>query len=405
MTALPRAGSPRWLAAAPHRLMFFIGASNLLLAMAAWAAWLGAVRWHWFTPPTGPYAGWLHAYVMQYQVLPSFFFGFLLTVFPRWMSLPELPRARYVPFGIGLFGGQLLTLVGASGRTSCLWLGAALTLAGWLWGLGLLGRLLGREQGHTWHARSCFAALAMGLVGLLLAICALAGVVVGAWPWSVKLGTFGLLLPVYFTVAHRMFPFFAGNVVTGYRPWRPLWVLAAFWPLSLAHAFLDASGHAAWRWIVDLPMLALLLLCCWRWWPRARAPALLCVLFVGLAWLPLAWALLAMQAIQIARAMPDTLGLAPVHAMYIGFFGTVLVAMVTRVTQGHAGRALRMTGAAWWALLVVQGVACLRMAAEFRPDPLYWNGIAAIGWLVAFAPWVASIGRIYLLPRSDGKPG
>ena len=41
--------------------------------------------------------GWLHAFIMQYQVLPSFMFGFLLTVFPRWMGLPELARWRYVP--------------------------------------------------------------------------------------------------------------------------------------------------------------------------------------------------------------------------------------------------------------------------------------------------------------------
>ena len=39
-------------------------------------------------------AGWMHAMIMQYQVLPSFIFGFLLTVFPRWISLPALtPRA------------------------------------------------------------------------------------------------------------------------------------------------------------------------------------------------------------------------------------------------------------------------------------------------------------------------
>ena len=43
---------------------------------------------------------------------------------------------------------------------------------------------------------------------------------------SIKIGSFGLLLPVYFTVAHRMFPFFAANVVAGYKPWRPMWTLA-----------------------------------------------------------------------------------------------------------------------------------------------------------------------------------
>jgi uncharacterized protein involved in response to NO len=49
-----------------------------------------------------PYAGWLHAFVMQYQVLPSFIFGFLLTVFPRWMGLPDLERWRYLPVGLGI---------------------------------------------------------------------------------------------------------------------------------------------------------------------------------------------------------------------------------------------------------------------------------------------------------------
>ena len=45
---------------------------------------------------------------------------------------------------------------------------------------------------------------------------------------AIKLGAFGVLLPVYATVAHRMFPFFAGNVVAGYRVWRPLWLLAVY---------------------------------------------------------------------------------------------------------------------------------------------------------------------------------
>src|SRR3546814_18953735 len=33
------------LGRAPHRLMFFVGGLNLLLAMAWWAAWLISARW------------------------------------------------------------------------------------------------------------------------------------------------------------------------------------------------------------------------------------------------------------------------------------------------------------------------------------------------------------------------
>src|SRR3546814_3917250 len=83
--------------------------------------------------------------------------------------------------------------------------------------------MLWRDGGKTWHAVSCAGALFLGFVGLLAYAGFLhvedARLVFAA----IKIGTFGLLLPVYFTVAHRMFPFFAGNVVKGYRPWRPMW--------------------------------------------------------------------------------------------------------------------------------------------------------------------------------------
>ena len=91
--------------------------------------------------------------------------------------------------------------------------------------------------------------------------------------------------------------------------------------------------------------------------------------------------------------------------MFVGFFGSVLVAMVTRVTQGHSGRKLEMPKAAWFAFAAIQLVALARIFAEVLPDGMAWQALAALGWLVAFSPWVVRIGRIYLSPRADGKPG
>lgn len=397
--------SPRMLAAAPHRLMFFIGSTNLLLAMAWWAAWLVTARWGTgMAQPQLP-AGWLHAFVMQYQVLPSFFFGFLLTTFPKWLGLHDIDRWRYLPVGLGLFGGQLATLLGAVGWEAGFVVGLLLTVAGWTAGLLTLGMLLLREEATTWHARSCFAALALGLAGML----AWAAFVLGASPWwafaSIKIGSFGLLLPVYLTVAHRMIPFFASRVSPGYQPWRPMWLLAALWLLGLGHLALELLHAYGWLWLVDLPLFALTAVMLWRWWPRGPQPALLTVLFIGLAWLPLAFALYAAQSIAYELFGVFWLGRGPGHALFIGFFGSVLIAMVTRVTQGHSGRPLVMPGAAWFAFVAVQLVAVTRIAAEVLPDGMAWQAAAALGWLVAFAPWVARIGRIYLTPRSDGKPG
>jgi uncharacterized protein involved in response to NO len=404
--AADRRVSPRLLAAAPHRLLFFVGATNLMLAMAWWALWLASTRWSLFAmPQSEPYAGWLHAFVMQYQVLPAFMFGFLLTTFPRWTGLPELERWRYVPVGLGLLGGQLATMLGALGWPGGIVVGAHVTLAGWIAGLAVLGPLLFREAGATWHARACFAALVLGSVGLLAWIAFLLGAP-PIWAFaSIKLGTFGLLLPVYLTVAHRMFPFFASRVVPGYQPWRPMWLLAALWTACLLHLALELVHAYAWLWLADLPLLGLSVALLWRWWPRGAQSGLLLALFVGLAWLPATFALYAAQSLAWLATDQFLLGRAPAHALFIGFFGSVLVAMVTRVVQGHSGRALEMPAAAWFAFVAIQAVALVRVFAEVLPDGMAWQAVAAIGWVVAFAPWLARIGRIVLVPRVDGKAG
>jgi uncharacterized protein involved in response to NO len=407
MTRPATAPSPGLLAAAPHRLMFFIGAGNLLLAMGWWAAWLASQRWPGLlqVPRSATHPGWLHAFVMQYQVLPSFFFGFLLTVFPRWLGLPDIPRWRYVPVGAGMFGGQAAMLLGALGLEVALVVGLLMTLAGWTAGVWILGRLLLAERGTTWHARSCLAAMLLGLLGVL---CFGAFVLTGsAWAVfaAIKIGTFGLLLPVYLTVAHRMFPFFAANAVPGYVAWRPMWLLAAIWLLAMAHLVLELLHAYGWLWLADVPMLLLSAWALWRWWPRAAAPGLLNVLFVGLLWWPVAFALFSLQSLVYLESGAFVLGRAPAHALFIGLFGSVLVAMVSRVTQGHSGRPLRMYGLAWFAFIGIQLAAAMRIAAEVMPDVLLWQALSAAGWLVVLSPWVFRIGRIYLSPRADGKPG
>ena len=401
-----RGVSVRQLAQAPHRLMFFIGAGNLLLAMAWWAIWLAAqASGRWAMPDTAVYAGWLHAFVMQYLVLPSFVFGFLLTVFPRWMGQPELPRWRYAPVGLGLMGGQLAILLSMLGWRSGLPVGVLMALAGWLAGMSSLGHVLWRDRAATWHARSCFAALSLGVIGLSLFLAFLLNGNAMLAFLAIKIGGIGMLLPIYLSVAHRMFPFFAGNVVPGYQAWRPMRWLGGVWMGALAHLLLECLHAYRWLWLPDLLLLGLTGYALWRWWPRGQMPALLAVLFFGMAWMPITFALYVAQSLTYLFTDQFVLGRAPMHAMFIGFFGSVLVAMVTRVTQGHSGRPLVMPRVAWFAFLALQAVAVMRVAAEVLPNSLFWQCAAAVGWLLALAPWVARLGYIYLSPRADGRPG
>lgn len=404
------ASALRIIAASPHRLMFLIGATNVLLAMFWWAWWLIDTRWLGGTSASllVP-SGWMHAVIMQYQVLPAFMFGFLLTVFPRWLSLPELRRTHYVPVGIGMFGGQLITLAAVAGFADpsiLLKVGAAFTTGGWLIGTAWLVRLVYQEGGRTWHAISCAFALGFGLLGLSLYSIYLYQLDARVMFVVIKLGTLAVLLPIYFSVCHRMIPFFASAALPGYQPVRPMWPLALLWAGALTHLWLELRHGYAWLWIADVPLATMSAWLLWRWWPRrVRMPALLRVLFFGFAWLPISFALYAAQSVRFAISSEFMLGRAPAHALFIGFFGSLLVAMVTRVTQGHSGRPLVLGNVAAFAFIVLQLVALARVVAELVPDSLAVQAVAAIGWLVAFAPWVLRSTWIYLTPRADGGSG
>jgi len=102
------------------------------------------------------------------------------------------------------------------------------------------------------------------------------------------------------------------------------------------------------------------------------------------------------------------LGRAPIHALGMGFFAGMLIAMVTRVTQGHSGRPLAMDRATLLCFAGVQAAAAARVGSEIAQSPtaIQWLLLGSVAlWLVAFVVWSFRNGAIYLAPRLDGKPG
>jgi uncharacterized protein involved in response to NO len=79
--------------------------------------------------------------------------------------------------------------------------------------------------------------------------------------------------------------------------------------------------------------------------------------------------------------------------------------MVTRVTQGHSGRALEMPLVAWLAFWAMQLTAALRIAAALMNELALPLVLASALFAFGLAPWVIRHTKIYASPRSDGKPG
>ena len=403
----------RWnvLTAAPHRLLFFTGMANLLLASAWWmchlvARYTGAplLALDLAVAPI-----WAHSFLMLFAVLPSFIFGFLFTTFPRWMNGPEVPRRTYVATATCMISGTITWLAGTHSGPALQLAGAALTLAGLATGLVALLRVLLDARQVVAHAVVAATALAVGIVSL-------AGFGYGLWDandfalhFAVRAALWGFLLPIFFAVCHRMVPFFSQNAVAGYVAWRPLWMLVAVVALAYLRLFLGTAGALQSLAAVDLVLVALTATCAVRWSSLgARGNPLLWTLYAGFAWLPIAMALQTARDTSFVLTGEWALGRAPIHALGIGFFGGMLVAMVTRVTIGHSGRPLRMDRAALLCFLAVQAAALMRVGSELITAPAAIRNLllgSGLLWLLAFAVWSYRSSGIYLAPRVDGRPG
>lgn len=397
----------RWhlLTAAPHRMFFATGLAWLLAWSAWWVALLAArLAGVHGLEPAAP-ALLLHGGVMLYLVLPPFMYGFLLTVFPRWMPAPQPRRGNMLAAFVLLNGGNLLAITGP-------WLGIGWLLAGWVAATlalatitATLARILWQARERASHAFATVAGLVAGLLGMSLFAVALGRGDWMQWPLLRGLGLWGFLLVIYFGVCHRMVPFFSSRVVPGYESWRPDWALYLFVALALARAVLELAPTFAW--LASLPLAALAIACVLRWRPRRKCGVpLLEVLHLSLAWLAVGLALAAVADLAAALGAAGLVGRAPLHALGMGFFGGMLVAMVTRVTLGHSGRPLVLDAIDWRLFLVVQAATVLRVLAEFLPAAGAALGLAAgVAWLVAFGAWAARLLPVYLRPRADGAPG
>ena len=395
--------------AAPHRAMFLGGTVQGALSMLWWMFDLGARHaglWpaaSWPLPPS-----WLHALLMIYGFFPFFIFGFLMTAAPRWQDAPPVAASVYVTAFLFLAAGWL-GIDASLFRPAfpLLPAGLVLVLAGWLIASLALWRVARHPHPDRRHPRVVAAALTLGVSGLAAFLAyALGG---PAWlaQWAFTVGVWGCLLPVFTAVAHRMLPFFSSAVIPRYRLRRPFWALWLLLAAYAAHAALTVLALPQWLWLVDLPAAAtaVSLTVIWRL-RQSFATRILAVLHIGFAWLGIALTLYGLQSLALYSGRA-TLGLAPLHALTIGYFVAMLIGMVSRVTLGHAGRSVTAGAMMWLAFWSIEAAAVLRVAAEFLsyPGPLNLMCLSALVWLAGFGVWTVRYAPAYWRPRVDGRPG
>ncbi len=373
---------------------FFLAAGVwALVGMALWpAVFAGAI-----VLPTAFSAVDWHVHEMIFGYGGAVVAGFLLTAIPNWTG--RLPVA-----GVSLAGLAALWAAGRIAVFASAAIGRPAAAAIDVSFLVVFAALVAREvaAGRNWrNLKTAGLVLSLALVNVAFQ---LEDARSGLAEVSTR-ASLGLLVMLILLIGGRVTPSFTGNWLAkagqSRRPvpfGRPDGVVMALSALSLAlwvaapenlvtGALAFASGAATlWR------------LSRWRGFAARRDPLVL-VLHAGFFFAAAGFLAVGAHA-RWPSAVPYAAG---VHVWAVGAVGVMTLAMMTRATLGHSGRALVASKGTQFAYLCVVAALLARIAMALAPDfawPLMQ--VAAGAWMLGFATFLVVYGP--MLARRSG-PG
>jgi uncharacterized protein involved in response to NO len=340
-----------------------------------------------------------HAHEMLFGFIASAMAGFLLTAVPSWTGEKGIAgRPLVILASIWLAARVLIA-------SSSLW-PAVLIAAVDLAFLPVLGVLIARSLlrsrnrntplpwvlGLFWLTNLVFQiglirnnlplalhALHVGIDIVLVLVTVIGGRIVPSF-------TSSALRPLGLEDAVHSTPALTGLAISGMIA---VTLSDVFWPESRVAGVIAAAA-------ASLQAARLLQ---WAPWRTLRQP-IVWVLHLSYAWLPVGLALKAVALLSGAAFSAFWL-----HALTIGALATMILAVMTRASLGHTGRALIVDPRITLAYLLLTVAALMRVfgLSAFRLNysvVIIWS---ALFWTIAFALFVAVYAPILCGPRADGK--
>ena len=357
---------------------FSAGFRPFFLLAAAWAAiavpvWLAAYVHGYVLPGALPAMTW-HAHEMIYGYALAAVTGFLLTAIPNWTG--RLP-IRGVPLAVLAslwLAGRMALLASAA-------IGPQLAAAIDLSFLFVLILLVAREvtAAENFHNLPVIAVLGLLFAGnVLVHLHALDIAYTSALGNRIGVATLVLLISL---IGGRIIPSFTRNWLVKNRP--EVAVPVPHDRVDAACLLVIVASLVAWvagynALAVAGGIAAAVRLSRWRGLATVREP-LLFILHVGYAWVAIGLTLVGLNGL-FEWAPPG----APLHALTVGAIGTMTLAVMTRASLGHSGRALTADRGTIAIYLLVTLAALLRVSAPFTFNVAEFTAFAGLAWSAAF---------------------
>ncbi|MDP1963804.1 MAG: NnrS family protein [Reyranella sp.] len=333
-----------------------------------------------------------HVHELLFGYVPAIVAGFLLTAIPNWTGrLPLQGRSLGGLVLVWLAGRFAVTLSADIG-----WVGAAAVDCTFL---VLMAAAVAREiiVGKNWGNLKIVALLSL-LTASNLAF-HIEARFEGIALYSTRLGI-AVILIMIMVVGGRIIPSFTRNWLMRRAPGR---LPVPFGRFDVACVVLSSASLLLW--IVkpegELAGMALIAACALniarlcRWaGNRTLSDRLVLVLHVGYAFVPLGFLLSGLAA--FGTAAPS----AGIHAWTAGAIGIMTLAVMSRASLGHTGRALIASPALQAVYAAALTAALARISAVLHPE---WGGallhLAAFAWTAAFLGFAYLYAPILCLTR------
>jgi uncharacterized protein involved in response to NO len=380
--------------AGPHLLSygfrpFFLFGS--LFAAAAVLAWLPAYFGEITIPTALAPRDW-HAHEMIYGFLPAVVTGFLLTAIPNWTG--RLP----------LQGKALAVLVAAwaAGRlamSTSAWTSAPFAAAVDLAFLALVATAAAREvvAGKNWRNLRIVVIIALLFAGN--AVFHVETARGGSANFGIRMGLAAAVLLITL-VGGRVVPSFTRNWLARENPGR---LPAPFDRLDAVAVIASALALLAWIALPDtvltgaaLALAGLLQAARLARWAGDRTwrDRLVLVLHVAYGFVPLGFLLGAATSFGL---LPPSAG---IHAWTVGATGLMTLAVMSRASLGHTGRALVASPAVQAVYALALAATLGRICAATHPAAaMILLHLAAACWIAAFGGFALCYWRIFTGPR------
>jgi len=372
---------------------FFFGGP--LWAVVALAVWLFAFLGGGALPSAFDALAW-HRHEMLFGFVGAVIAGFLLTAIPNWTGrLPIAGPPLAALFALWLAGRIALFWSGETG------LGLAAVLdVGFYAAFALLA---GREVVAAKNRNLPVVGMVLLLGGANAADYAAAAGLIADGEAGFRAGI-ALVVMIISLIGGRIVPSFTRNWMAkqGWSAGLPMQpgrfdqVVLALTGLSLLAWILAPGARVTGAALFAAGALQLVRLARWRGWRTLGDPIVL-VLHVGYLWVPVGLLLLGWSVLDVA--VPRT---AAIHALTAGAMASMILAVMTRATLGHTGRALKAGPATTAAYACVTLGALLRVAASLGLVD-HRVGIEAAGtlWAGAFILFLLAYGPMLFRPRLD----